>query len=297
MRVCAIDVGTNTVNALVADVAGGGLTVVAETEGFARLGEGVDAAGRLAPAAMDRAVALIGAAGELAAAHGAERTVIGATSASRDAANVGELRARVRRETGLDYAVISGEDEARLCFAGALAMLPGVDEAVVVDVGGGSTEVVAGARGEAPSFATSLDVGTVRLTERHGAVPPVTPETERAVRATVGAALAGVPAEVFARGALVTTGSTASVAQALMGGDWLSRGALAALRRELAALTPAAIRARDPARLSGRADVMVSALLLLEGVLARAGAEGLRLSRGGLRHGLALRAAAPRSRA
>ena len=98
MRICAIDVGTNTVQSVVADVAGGRLAVVADEERFARLGQGVDASRRLAPEAMDRAVACLAAAQQTAERLGAERVVIGATSASRDAAERGRSRrARPRR--------------------------------------------------------------------------------------------------------------------------------------------------------------------------------------------------------
>ena len=287
MRICSIDVGTNTVNSIVADVEGGRLTVLVDEERFARLGQGVDAAGRLAPEAMDRVVDCLASALARAARLSAERVVIGATSASRDAANVGDLQARVARELGLDYRVISGETEARLSFAGALALRPDLDRAVVLDVGGGSTEVVAGDRAGIHT-ATSLDVGTVRLTERHGAVPPVDAATQRAVEADVEAALATLPPGVFAHGPLVGTGSTAKVAAHLAGGDRVTPEALARSRAHLATLAPEAIAALAPDVLTGREDVMVSALVLVETVLRVAGAPALLVSPGGLRHGLAL---------
>ena len=124
MRVCAIDVGTNTVMSVVADVADDQLTVVADEERFARLGQGVDASGRLAPAAMDRVVACLGEALDTADRLGAERVVIGATSASRDASNVSDLQERVRQAYGVEYGVLSGEQEAEATFKGALALLP-----------------------------------------------------------------------------------------------------------------------------------------------------------------------------
>ncbi len=176
MRLCAIDVGTNTVMSVVADVAGGRLEVVADEERFARLGQGVDASGRLAPEAMDRVLDRLAGAAATAERLGAERVVIGATSASRDASNVADLQARVRREMGLDYRVISGAEEAEASFRGALALLPGLDAALVVDIGGGSTEVARGTRAAGVTDRQSVDVGSVRLTERHfGVRPPGAP--------------------------------------------------------------------------------------------------------------------------
>ena len=291
MRICAIDVGTNTVNTLVAEVGGGRLTVLADEERFARLGQGVDGAGRLAPEAMDRVARCLAESRALAEAHGAERTVIGATSASRDAANVGALQARVRRELGLDYRVVSGETEARLSFAGALAMLPGTPRAVVFDIGGGSTEIVAGASGAAPEVAVSLDIGTVRLTERHGAVPPVAPRPLAALRADVAAALARVPPEAWAEGPLVGTGSTAKVVAHLAGEVPVPLARVRRSRERLAAMTPEAITALAPGLMRGRADVAVAALCIVEGVMRASGADSFTATRGGLRHGLALEAA------
>ncbi|MEL6616727.1 MAG: hypothetical protein AAFQ43_13375, partial [Bacteroidota bacterium] len=265
--------------------------VLADEERFARLGQGVDAAGRLAPEAMDRVVDRLAQSLQSARSYGVSRVVIGATSASRDAANVADLEARVRDDLGLEYAVISGADEARLSFLGALAMLPGTDRAVVFDVGGGSTEIASGARGTAPVFSTSLDVGTVRLTERHGAVPPVGPEPLAAVEADVHAALAIVPDEVWATSSLVGTGSTAKVIAHLASGATVSADAVRESRERLAGLTPEALTAQAPEIMTGRADVALTALVIVQTILNVAGASGFTASTGGLRHGLALEAA------
>lgn len=292
MRICAIDVGTNTVNTLVADVTDEGLHVLADDERFARLGQGVDAAGRLAPEAMDRVVERLAAAKATADRLGADRVVIGATSASRDAANVGDLQRRVRDELGLDYRVISGDDEARLSFLGALALLPSEPRAVVFDIGGGSTEIVAGERGEAPAFAQSLNVGTVRLTERHGAVPPAPEPVQVAVSADVRSALAGIPGDVWARGPLVGTGSTSKVVARLAGSTGaVSREAVRGARQRVAGETPEALIALAPEIMTGRADVALTALLIVEAVMDAAGADAFVPSAGGLRHGLAMDAA------
>lgn len=292
MRVCAIDVGTNTVNSLVADATEAGLVVLADEERFARLGQGVDAAGCLAPEAMDRVVDRLAAAKATADRLGAERIVIGATSASRDAANIGDLQTRVRHELGLEYRVISGDEEARLSFLGSLALLPEIDGGVVFDVGGGSTEIVAGERDQAPEFVQSLDVGTVRLTERYGAVPPVPETIQEAIRADLRAWLSQIPPEVWRLGPLVGTGSTAKVAGRLTEADrMISLEAVRQARTRLAGLTPEAIIALAPEVMTGRADVMVTALLIVEAVMVTARAETFLASPGGLRHGLALQAA------
>ena len=303
MRVCAIDVGTNTVVSVVADVVGGRLDVVADEERFARLGQGVDASGRLAPDAMDRVVDRLAAARATAERLGAERVVIGATSASRDAANVGDLQGRVRDELGLEYRVISGAEEAALSFRGALALLPGplagsgqaVDEAAVVDVGGGSTEVVAGTRAGGVAYRTSLDVGSVRLTERHFAERPPAPPAVRAAEADVAAALATVDLDAVRGRPLLATGSVARllarvagvvgdppVVSAAVAGEWRSR---------LLGLTPSETLALAPDALRGREDVAATSVLILTAVVRALGAEGYVATPGGLRHGLALWAA------
>ena len=292
MRICAIDVGTNTVMSVVADVAGGGLEVVADEERFARLGQGVDASGRLAAEAMDRVLDRL--AGALATAErlGAERVVIGATSASRDAANVGDLQTRVRRELGLDYRVISGEQEASASFAGALALLPDLEAALVVDIGGGSTEVARGTRVEGVTSRQSVDVGSVRLTERHfeHRPPPsaaVADALEDARRAygTVKVERGGVP--------LVATGSV-GLLMARLGGvkdGAVPASVVAEWRDRLLGFTPGEALALAPDVLEGRQDVAAAALVLLHTALERFGADGYVPTRGGLRHGLALAAA------
>ena len=295
MRVCAIDVGTNTVMSVVADVSGGALTILADEERFARLGQGVDATGRLAPDAMDRVLARLAEALETASELGADRVVIGATSASRDASNVGELQDRVRRELGVDYGVLSGVQEAEASFRGALALLPGLDAALVVDIGGGSTEVARGARAGGIAARQSVDLGSVRLTER---CFPARPPAERAIREAQGLAarLYGEIAVERQGVPLVATGSVGVLVGRLAGAvpsgaagapGAVPRAAVADWRDRLLALTPDQALAAHP-ELAGRQDVAAAALLLLHQALERFGAESYVPSVGGLRHGLAL---------
>ena len=303
MRIAAIDIGTNTAQLVVADVGLDAFAVVTEEERFARLGQGVDAARRLAPEAMARAMRCLAESRATAERLGADRTVIGATSASRDAANVGELQAQVREALGLDYRVLSGPEEARLSFHGALALTPVADDApvVVLDIGGGSTEIVVGTRAAGIGARVSLDVGSVRLTERHLGVRPATAPALDAARADVADALAAVPAPIrgaAAAGApVLATGSVARILARLAGTQEGPGGlrvvALPAIRAQaarLAALTPAETLAGDPS-LAGREDVIAAAVLVVAEVLGGLGAPAYTPSAGGLRHGLALQAA------
>lgn len=178
-RLAAFDIGTNTVRLLVIDPADG--TVVRRDHRVVRLGEGVDATGRFAPAAVDRSVRGLA---ELREAAG-DATVVAAvaTSAARDAANRDEFLDRAGEVLGLRPRVISGDEEARLSFLGATGGTSG-DVVGVVDVGGGSTEVVVGRNG--PDYAISVDVGSVRLTER---VLPERPAPRHRVDAALAWAL------------------------------------------------------------------------------------------------------------
>ena len=287
MRLCAIDVGTNTVMSVVADVAGGQLEVVADEERFARLGQGVDASGRLAPEAMDRVVARLAEAVATAERLGAERVVIGATSASRDAENVGELQARVRQSFGLDYRVLTGEEEAEASFRGALALLPDLDAALVVDIGGGSTEVAQGTRADGVTARQSVDVGSVRLTERHFSQRPPSAESVAAARRDVESAYAAVA--IDRAGAFVATGSVGRLLGRLAGSpETVRQSAVVAWRDRLLSLTPAEALAVAPDVLAGREDVAAAAVLCLAAALDRWGADAYVPTAGGLRHGLAL---------
>ncbi len=292
MRLCAIDVGTNTVMSVVADVEGGVLEVVADEERFARLGQGVDANGRLAPEAMNRVVDRLAQALATAERLGVERVVIGATSASRDASNVGELQARVRRELGLEYRVVSGEEEASASFAGALAMLPDLEAALVVDIGGGSTEVARGTRAQGVTSRQSVNMGSVRLTERHLSVRP--PSLEAVQHALTDAQSVYADLEVE-RGdvPLVATGSVGLLMARLAGleGGSVPASVVAQWRDRLLDLTPSQALAIAPDVLEGRQDVAAAALVLLHAALERFGADAYVPTHGGLRHGLALAAA------
>ena len=222
-RVAAVDCGTNSIRLLVADVeAGGRLLDVHREMRVVRLGQGVDATGRLAPEAIERTrVALVDYA-DVITRTSADQVRMVATSATRDAANREDFFTMVRSVLGVDAEVISGDEEARLSFAGAVGELdPAQGPFLVVDLGGGSTELVLGdADGVAAAF--SADIGCVRLTERSlGGDPPSEPEVAaaRAVAADVlAAAFAAVPVE-RARTWVGVAGTFTTLAAVAMGLD------------------------------------------------------------------------------
>ena len=300
MRIATVDVGSNTVLLLVADVGpDGSVTPVYEEDRFARLGEGVDRTGRLADAAMERAMTALRAYRHKADALGAETVVIGATSASRDAANTPDLARRAHEELGLDYRVIAGEEEARLSFVGAASAFPQFGAVAVLDVGGGSAEVVRGTQAEMEAR-RSLDVGAVRLTERcfveDGARLPVPSAAQVAAAVqTVDAALDALDFDLSAGGAplpLLGASGTVRTLGILAGGAdplaFVPAAALRAWRDRLLALTPDETLELHPDVMAGRQDVFAAGVLIVERVVARFGLAGVWPSPRGLRHGLAL---------
>ncbi|MBT2584591.1 Ppx/GppA phosphatase family protein [Arthrobacter sp. ISL-95] len=197
-RVAAIDCGTNSIRLLIADASAeasetaamGPLTDVVREMRVVRLGQGVDATGELAPEALERTFAAARDYAELIKEHGAGRIRFAATSATRDARNRQVFVDGIRELLGVQPEVISGDEEAALSFAGASSVLPGMgeDPILVVDLGGGSTEFVLG-DSSGVIAARSVDVGCVRLTERHLRSDPPTAAQIAAAEADVDAAL------------------------------------------------------------------------------------------------------------
>jgi exopolyphosphatase/guanosine-5'-triphosphate,3'-diphosphate pyrophosphatase len=189
-RVAAVDCGTNSIRLLVADVEGNTLTDVHRLMEIVRLGEGVDRTGRFAAAALDRTFAACRHYAGIIEETKAERVRFVATSASRDVANRDEFAAGVCAELSVEPEVITGTEEAELSFVGATRELlgGGYDTPfLVVDIGGGSTEFVLG--GTTVQAARSVDVGCVRMTERHLHDDPPTAGQVAAARADIEAAI------------------------------------------------------------------------------------------------------------
>jgi exopolyphosphatase / guanosine-5'-triphosphate,3'-diphosphate pyrophosphatase len=281
MRVAAIDCGTNSIRLLIADVAGDRLTDVARRMRIVRLGEGVDRTGRLAPEAIERTRrALLDYAAEIAAA-GATALRMVATSASRDASNAADFRAMVCGVLGVDPEVISGDEEARLSFTGAVRGMDTEPPYLVVDIGGGSTEFVTGH--STAGAALSVDIGCVRMTERHlRSDPPTCPEiaaAERDITAEVDRALAAVGGR-DARTLVGLAGSVTTVTALALGlpeydaerihQARVTYDAVAKVTARLLAATVADRRAL-PVMHPGRADVIGAGALILRIIMERSG--------------------------
>ena len=279
MRVAAIDCGTNSVRLLIADVAGDRLTDVARQMQIVRLGEGVDRTGRLAPEAIERTRrALVDYAAEIDGS-GAARVRMVATSASRDASNAGDFRAMVRGVLGIEPEVITGDEEARLSFTGAVRGLAAEPPYLVVDIGGGSTEFVTGR--STVDAALSVDIGCVRMTERHlVSDPPTAPEiaaAERDITAAADRALAAVGGH-SARTLVGLAGSVTTVTALALGlpsydaerihHARVTADAVAKVAADLIAATVAERRAL-PVMHPGRADVIGAGALILRIILER----------------------------
>ena len=286
-RVAAVDCGTNSLRLLLADIDPGraGLTDVVRRMEIVRLGQGVDQTGRLAPEALARTMAVLREYADVIARSGAQAVRMVATSATRDADNAAEFVRLVKEVLGVAPEVLTGDEEAVLSFTGAtreLAAGPDPGPFLVADIGGGSTEFVLGPAG-GPPHAVSVNIGCVRMTERHlHGDPPAGQEVAAAV-ADIDAALDIVAAAVPARDArtlIGLAGSVTTVAAIAMGlpaydaarihharvaaadVHAVTRGLLTHTRAERAALG-----VMHP----GRADVIGGGALVLDRLMQRFG--------------------------
>jgi exopolyphosphatase/guanosine-5'-triphosphate,3'-diphosphate pyrophosphatase len=302
MRVATIDIGTNTVLLLIAEVAkDGSLSSVEERATITRLGEGVDKTRTLAAAAIKRTNACLSAYAKIVKSAAVDRVAVVGTSAMRDAKGGAAVRSHVEKTLGVEARVISGEEEARLTFAGAVSGLglPAGD-ITVFDIGGGSTEVVEGKidRRGAPKkieLARSFDIGSVRLTERHVKNDPPTRAELDALREAAGAQLSELaPAgsrQVIGIAGTMTTLAAVSLSMgtydgALVHGHVMLRREVDRTVRELAA-KPLAERQKVCGLEPKRADVIVAGGMIALALLERLGAERVRISDRGVRWGLA----------
>ncbi|MDQ7040922.1 MAG: diol dehydratase reactivase ATPase-like domain-containing protein [Rhodothermus sp.] len=302
MRLATIDLGTNTALLLVAEVADGQLQPCYEAERFVRLGEGLERTGRIGQPALRRLRRTLENYREVLKRWAVETCLVVATSATREARNAAAVANVVREVLGTELEVISGEEEAQWSLAGALAA-PGMPAGpwLVVDIGGGSTELVMGAYQAdgtlAIPFVQSLPLGTIRLTERCFTVLPPSSEAVTEAQHQIRAILTEVKLPPVAASCVLVgvAGTCVSLAALetcrfpLTSSVVLPRTAVAIWRDRLLQMPTAAVRALWPELLHGRADVLPMGALLLHEIMVWGNWPVCYVSPFGLRHGLILR--------
>jgi exopolyphosphatase / guanosine-5'-triphosphate,3'-diphosphate pyrophosphatase len=305
VRVAVVDIGTNSTRLLVADVEAGRLVrEVTRRTTITRLGEGVDRTGRLSEQAIGRVLEACASYHDEIDRLGAERIVAVLTSAVRDASNGAELRDELRRRFGFDAVTISGDEEARLTYLGATSWREHDEPLLVLDIGGGSTELVVGA-GDEIEFHVSTQIGSVRFTERYLAQDPPPRQALSACRNAVREELeAAVPAAVRARprdGIAVagTPTSFAAIDQHLepydperVHGYRLTLASCERILAELAAL-PLAERRKVPGLHPERAPTIIAGGLILAETMALFGFQAMEVSERDILEGAALGSATP----
>ncbi|MGH2691245.1 MAG: DUF501 domain-containing protein [Actinomycetota bacterium] len=297
-RLAAVDMGTNSIRLVVGKAAGDDFAELARDMVITRLGQGVDRRGRLDAEALRRTLDVLERYLRRARALGAERVRVAATSAVRDAGDRRLLEAEVERIAGSPPEVLSGLREAELTFLGATAGLEAPAPYTVFDIGGGSTELVRGS--DRPERAVSVDVGSVRVTERVGPADPPTQDDLADMRRLAAEGLAGAEGAVppGEGGTLVGVAGTTTTVQALSLGldrydpeaihrTELSLEAALDVAQLLASMTNAERRAL-PVMAPGREDVIVGGCLILLEIMRRWGFESCLVSERDILDGLAL---------
>jgi len=301
-RIAAIDVGSNSIRQIIADVhADGTIDVVDEMKAHPRLGRGLESTGALSTESMDLAIDALTRMATLAKQFNAQRVEAVATSAVRDAENAEFFVARVKQATGLKLRVLNGEDEARLTFRSALAHFDlGAGRAVVIDIGGGSLELALSAEGVVDRLA-SLPLGALRLTERYQ--PDGSPKQLRRLRKRVRRELKPIIKSRDWRGArVIGSGGTftnlAGISLTRQGifsaqsvhGTVIPRVDVEHILDWLAEMSDEERRS-TPGLNADRADIIVAGIAVIAELLARVDAREVVVSRYGIREGLLLEAA------
>ena len=305
MRAASIDIGTNTVLLLIADIdEHGNITTLEQHQRLPRLGKNVDANKVIHPSAFDRIVWILDEYKNLAKQLRADRVIACATSAVRDASNQSEFLSYLKNNTGISVEVLRGDEEAIVTYLGALSGLPShTQQAVVLDIGGGSTEISfqqdRGQNGDKKLEHYSFQIGSVRLTERFlKHLPPLPPELESASQLIIEE-LSQVKNPGFHSYQLVGVAGTvttlASLDQGLnefdpekVHGYLLTLDRVSFWLQKLATMTVSEIRELSSAT-EGRADILTAGVLILHQVMKLLGFPSVLVSERGLRYGLILR--------
>ena len=298
MRVAAIDCGTNSIRLLIADIDGNNFREVVRDMEIVRLGQGVDQTGQFHPDAIARTLAAVDKFAAEIAKRGVEKIRFCATSATRDATNRHLFVDGVRERLSIEPEVISGNEEAALSFAGAIQDLdPAEGPFLVVDIGGGSTEFVFGT--SSVEAARSVNIGCVRMTERHFANDPATSEQIELARTDIQAAIAQAAAEVpitQAKTLVAVAGTATTVAAAALNLPEYDRYAIHLARISAAQVHDAStmfLTKNREERLAlgymhpGRVDVIPAGALVLSEIIKATGATGFVASESDILDGMA----------
>lgn len=302
MRIAVIDLGTNSTRLLVADVEDGQVTELERRSTVTRLGRGVDTSRQLAADAIDDVCASVADYSAIYEPLAVDRVVAIATSAVRDAQNSGAFTAELRERFALDARILDGDAEARLTYLGAGHERPPATDTLVVDIGGGSTELVVG-RGPDLVWHASLDAGTIRHAERHIQHDPAETSELEALAAGVRSLLDGALGDadfVRAEDGIAVAGTPTSLAaidQKLdpydperVHGHHLSLEAIQRMCSELSAKTLAE-RLEVPGLQAGRAPTIVAGIVILIQVMRAFGLNEITVSEHDILYGVALEAA------
>jgi exopolyphosphatase/guanosine-5'-triphosphate,3'-diphosphate pyrophosphatase len=293
MRVAVVDLGSNSTRLLVADVHGEQVTELERRSTVTRLADGVDTTGRLGDEPIARVERTLAEYRDAIDAQGATVVVGVLTSAVRDAVNGAEFMARVRDDYGIDARVLPGEEEARLTFLGATAGRPDAERIAVVDIGGGSTEVVAGWR-----FRVSMQMGVVRFSERHLRGDPPPPEELQRLTAAVRDVLAAELPGDLGVATLLAVAGTATTAAAIahevepydperVHGARVTAGALEEMLARLALMTEAE-RREVPGLHPDRAPTIIAGITILLECTRALGLDEIEVSEHDILRGAAL---------
>jgi len=302
----AIDCGTNSTRVLVSEGVGARRRPLARENTITRLGRGVHASGRLDPAAIDATIDVLRRYRAIADEHGAEAIRVSATSAARDATNANDFFDAAEAVLEVRPELLSGEDEGRLAFLGATAELDPADGPfLVVDLGGGSTELILGTT--EVDAVQSLDIGSVRITEAYLASDPPAPEelsnAIAAIRDHLDEACHEVPGILGARTLVGVAGTITTVAAVELGlAEWdrdaihhfrLTKAAAEDVFRTLAT-EPLADRVHNPGLEPARADVIVGGCCVLVALYRTLGVDEMLVSEADILDGLVADLAARR---
>lgn len=308
MIAASIDIGSNTVLLLVAEVQEGKLHILQEEQRAPRLGKGVDESKNLHPDSVERVLKVLKEYRTLLDQKYQEvsKIIVTATSAVRDAGNRQEFINLVERETGFQISVLSGLQEAEYTYKGAISTLEGENQSAVIDIGGGSTEIAVG-RNNTLLDSYSFDMGSVRFTERYLLHDPPSHNEIQNCRESVQNMLQERPfnfdhvkkgEDLVLVGVAGTATSLAFMDLQLqtfnpeaINGYEISRNSLKNRIEQLSSMKIDQIRKKYPVVMEGRADIIVGGLLILEGFMTYYSFQKLKVSTGGIRHGSIIAAA------